>query len=116
MDSDQNLYQVLRQAIRRHAELDDAQIIEAGRYGADAGWPGFTYTRDCAEFYQTNKTNIWNLLNETADDLGEPVLKMIAGFNRADMAYSDDGFENLLAWFALEEVGRWLEASNENSE
>jgi hypothetical protein len=35
-------------------------------------------------------------------------LELIASFRRADMASTHDGFANLLAWFALEEVGRWL--------
>lgn len=28
--------------------LDAGQIAELAEYGADAGWPGLTYTSDCA--------------------------------------------------------------------
>jgi hypothetical protein len=35
-------------------------------------------------------------------------LALVSSFRRADMAASLDGFANLLAWFALKEVGRWL--------
>lgn len=91
--------------------MDDDQIIDAGRHGADAGWPGFTYTRDCCEFYQKNKEEIWEMAQQMADDMGNKnVAEMVSGFNRSDMLENGpDGFENLLAWFALEEVGHWLE-------
>ncbi len=105
------MYQDLLEAIREHSEMDDSQIMEAGQHGADSGWPGFTYTTDCVEFYRKNERTIWALLEETADQLGLNPLQLIAGFGRADMATSLDGFANLLAWFALEEVGRWLSKS-----
>ncbi|MBE7465632.1 MAG: hypothetical protein HS116_19330 [Planctomycetes bacterium] len=106
--------QDLIKAIRRHSGMDYEQIVEAGEHGADAGWPGFTYTRDAARFYDRNKAAIWDLLNERADDLGEPVLQMIAQFNRSDMTGDVHQFENLLAWFALEEAGRWLADQQEH--
>lgn len=103
----------LLNAIQEHSGMDHEQIRDAGIHGADAGWPGFTYTADAVEFYCENKEAIWELLNEEADSLGMTVLEMIASFNRKDMADTPAGFENLLAWFALEEVGRGLEANHE---
>ena len=95
-------------AIKRHSGMENDQIIEAGEHGADAGWPGFTYTNEAAEFYQKNKDAIWELLNEESDNQGVPVLDLIASFHRKDMVGDASQFENLLAWFALEEAGRYL--------
>jgi hypothetical protein len=104
-----NIYQKLYRGIKDHCELEDDAIIDAGRHGADAGWGGFSYTKDCCEFYEANKEEIWELLREAADGQGLKPLELVAQFGRSDMADDPDGLENLLAWFALEEVGRWLE-------
>ena len=82
---------------------------EITEYGADQGWGGFTYTTECAEFYQEHKDVIWDLLYDGAESFGytDP-LKFIATFNRADMAATREGFETLLAWYALERVAHSL--------
>ena len=103
----------LVEAVRAHGGLENAEIIDAGNHGADAGWGGFTYTSDCVEFYAANEEAIWELLRESADDMGVKPLELVASFRRADMADDPSGFKNLLAWFALEEAGRWLESQAE---
>lgn len=103
-----SLHDDLLAAIRTHSDMDDAQIIEAGTHGADTGWPGFSYTADCVAFYRVNERAIWRLLEEVADQMGMKPLELVSTFGRSDMAVSLDGFANLLAWFALEEVGRRL--------
>lgn len=102
------VHQELLEAIRGHSGMEDEEIIEAGHHGADTGWPGFSYTTDCVAFYEANERAIWQLLEEAADQMGMTPLALVASFRRADMACNLDGFANLLAWFALEEVGRWL--------
>lgn len=99
----------LIEKIKAHGSLDVDDIRSAGKHGADSGYGGFTYTKDAAQFYQENKELIWELLVESAEDQGMNVPTMIGSFGRVDMAETPDGFENLLAWFALEEAGRWLE-------
>jgi hypothetical protein len=102
-------YVELLRAIREHSGLELGSIREAAEHGADSGWAGFTYTTDGAAFYQANRETVWALLDETADDLGYGnVPALVATFARADMTSTPDGFDCLLAWFALEEVGRFL--------
>lgn len=106
------LYDRLYAAIREHSGMDRDEIRQAGEHGADAGWAGFTYTTDCVDFYNANRDDIWELAREMADSIGGrdyTVPALVASFNSADMADTADGFANLLAWFTLEEVGRWLE-------
>ena len=97
----------LTRAIREHSGLELAAIREAGEHGADAGWGGFTYTSDGAEFTRANKELVWELVSETAEEMGQSELELLASFTRADMADSADGLDCLLAWFALEECGRF---------
>lgn len=100
--------ELLLEAIRRHSGMGDEEIREAGEHGADAGWPGFTYTADAAGFYRENADIIDEMLADTADSMGVTVAGLIATFARADMADTRDGRDNLLAWYALEEAGHYL--------
>jgi len=96
-------------AIREHSSMDNDQIRQAGEHGADTGWPGFTYTIDGAEFYRANDRIIDEMLADDADSMGlDSVAALIATFGRADMADTRDGRDCLLAWYALETVGRAL--------
>ena len=82
--------------------------LEVG--GADAGWPGFCYTSECVEFYDANEDDIWEALREDADDFGHAsAIELVATFHRGDMLSDPDTFKNLLAWYALESVARWVE-------
>jgi hypothetical protein len=109
-----DIYRRLLDAIKEHSGLDDDEIRQAGEYGADTGWLGFTYTIDAAEFYRSNADLVDELLQDGADSFGYPnVAAFVASFNRADMADTRDGLDNLKAWYALEEVGRWLEDLDE---
>jgi hypothetical protein len=108
-------YVTLLRAIRAHSGLELSAIRDAGRYGADSGFAGFTYTNDGARFYRDNADTIWALAADTADDLGAgSVPELVGQFARADMADTAAGFSCLLAWFALEETGRYLDDRREN--
>lgn len=125
----------LYHAIKRHADLEDETIIDAGAHGADAGWGGFTYYRDTCAFTAANRRNIADLVEQVAEEFGQGPVELVASFNclrghdvtqgeigRAlyGSPESDDDsatfVDNALAWFALEEVGRWLESQREESE
>ena len=92
-------------AIKDHSGMDVAEIVEAARHGADSGWPGFTYTSDCVDFYNAHEDAIQAWLHEDADSQGVTVPVMISHFGRSEMADTPDGLANLLAWYALERAG-----------
>lgn len=98
----------LYRAVKEHSGLEDDSIVDAGRHGADAGWGNFTYYSDTVAFYDKNEDLIWELVNEMADDFGQKPMELVASFGGAKDIYGSDQFKNLLSWFALEEVGRWL--------
>jgi len=111
----------LIKAIKEHSGMTDSEIMQAGEHGADTGWSGFTYTGDCVDFYDQYKDLIWELLRDTADQMGQNAIELISSFNRQDMLEGfyngdqDEQFKNLLAWFALEEAGRYLECNQVES-
>jgi hypothetical protein len=106
-------YDALVEAVKEHSEMDDDAIKEAGQYGASAGWPGFTYYTDTVAFYDENANLIDKLLQESADSMGYTVLELMASFGGAEHVHDEDTRKNLLAWFALEEAGRYLESKTE---
>ena len=107
--TDEQAVQLIR-AIRAHSELELSSIRDAGNYGADSGFGGFTYTADGADFYDANEDLIYDLLRDDADSMGyDSPDAMVATFNHSDMLDTPDGRKCLLAWFALEQAGRWLE-------
>jgi len=105
---DQQAVNLIR-AIREHSGLDLSSIRDAGTHGADAGFGGFTWTADGAEFTDKNAALLDELLQVDADDFGyDDVAKFVATFGRADMSDTLEGYKCLLAWYALETAGRWL--------
>lgn len=110
-------YERLYEAIRKHSGMERDEIIEAGEYGADSGWPGFTYTVDGAQFYRDNYHDVDELLREATGNMGyDNVASLVATFSRADMTSNRVSFDCLLAWFALEEVGRWAADTDADTE
>jgi hypothetical protein len=110
---DEQAVELLR-AIRDHSGLELASIRDAGTHGADAGFGGFTYTSDAAEFTDANAQLIDAILQEDAEEFGHSsVCEFVATFNRRDMTDTIDGYKCLLAWYALEAAGRWLEDRKE---
>jgi hypothetical protein len=88
-------------------------------HGADAGFNGFIYYSDTANFYQKNKPVILELLAEMAADMGESSIALVKSFNcvqategeigatlYASKAHHSTNVSNALAWFALEEICR----------
>jgi len=93
-------------------------------HGADAGVTGFIYYTDTEAFTKRNYSGIMQMLNEVSDDLGMDVLELLSGFRCFENMSNSEIFDGLmnpksddrttiyngLAWFALEEVARSLEA------
>ena len=108
---------VVRQSGGWEAFTDMADDIT--NHGVDGGFHGWIYHAETVPFAKRNKGQILALASTLADDLGESMLAMIAGFNClkttpeviAEAIYNPRSSEqtqvfNALAWFAAEEVAR----------
>ena len=93
---------------------------------ADDGYSGFIYYSDTHQFTIKNRKEIVDLLNETADQLGEDIVNMVKNFGVFKGQMDRDELKdlytllgggkpeqgtvtNVMAWFALEEVNRLFE-------
>ena len=115
----------LIRAVIRQTGNDNLEDIM--NHGADAGYAGLTYYSDTCQFYKRNKSDIIEVARNLADDLGENLFDMIAGFNCLKTDNADDRRKlmdeigrtvygrinqddtqvaNALTWFAAEEVAR----------
>lgn len=103
-------YANLLKAVREHSGMELSSIREAGEHGADAGWPGFTYYTDTTAFVAKHREAIMVAVAEDAEDFGMTTPAFIASWRCAENGGMDDpvGFDNGLAWYALEAVGRHL--------
>ena len=95
-------------------------------HGVGGGFHGWIYHSDTVPFAKRNKAAIMEMAQQMADDFGEPLYRMIGGFNClkigegevAEALYnprSDNKTQvfNALAWFAAEEVARSYCDTNE---
>jgi hypothetical protein len=94
------------------ANFEPDQLSDIASHGADAGWHGLIYYTDTCKLYQRFKSEIWEMLLEDAESLGQNVFEMIANFGRAKDVGSADQFENLMTWYAAERIAREETDSN----
>jgi hypothetical protein len=88
---------------------DDDRLVNIAQNGCVSGAAShLCYYTDTTKMYKKHKQEIWELLAKRADDLGEPVLTMIAGFNTASEISSVEHFENLLVWFSAETLAQQI--------
>jgi hypothetical protein len=108
------------------------QLVNVAQHGADGGFPGFIYYSDTIRFFQRNRKDIVNNIEQTASELDEDVIQFVQSFGvyrnttpptpgevgRAlwDSAHLDDeltSLYNVFSWYALEEIAnvwsRYLE-------
>lgn len=101
-------------------------LQDVARGGASAGFPGFTYTRECVAFCATNRNAIRRAVLDLADDMGTDPIALVRSFmdhdppsveaigealwgpveaiRGADLGTEIARVAEALAWFALEEV------------
>ena len=102
-------------------------INDVIKHGIDGGFNGFIYYSETHAFAMRHRRQIIALLTEQAEQLGEEVVAMVAGFGvfRHDKMNNDDRIDlykyigggkceqgtitNLMAWFAAEEVCRMFD-------
>lgn len=118
-------YKTLINAVISRVGMDNIENING--HGIDGGYSGFIYHSDTHAFAMRYRKLIVKLLEEQANELGEEVVGMVAGFGvfrRSQMDNEDkkelykylgggkcqqSAITNVMAWFAAEEVCRMFE-------
>lgn len=122
---DNESYKTLINAVINRIGLDNVENVI--RHGIDGGYSGFIYYSDTHAFAMRYRKLIVRMLEEQADDFGQDVVSMVAGFgvfrnspmdneDKRDLyKYLGGGrneqsaITNVMAWFAAEEVCRMFD-------
>ena len=109
------------------SSIGKESIGDVNRHGIDGGFSGFIYYSETHKFALKHRKQIVAMLEDMADQLGEDVVAMVAGFGvfRGSPMDADDkkdlyrylgggkvdqgAITNVMAWFAAEEVCRMFE-------
>jgi len=109
------------------SNIGKESIGDVNRHGIDGGFSGFIYYSETHKFALKHRKQIVAMLEDMADQLGEDVVAMVAGFGvfRGSPMDADDkkdlyrylgggkvdqgAITNVMAWFAAEEVCRMFE-------
>ena len=104
--AEQTFAEDLRERFGGGDEATDT-MRDLANHGADAGFPGITYYRDTVTMYEAHAEEIWQALEDDADDMGYAhPLALIATFGGATNVHSADQLANLLTWYMAERVAR----------
>jgi hypothetical protein len=96
------------------ANLKD-RASDIASHGADCGYYGLTYNSDGAKLFDRFGDELWDMLYEEKESLGEPSIPaMMANFGRRDMCDTLDSFKMLVVWFAAERIAREITEETED--
>lgn len=83
-------------------EIDEMKEIV--RQGMSSGCANLIYYHETSLFYEEYKDEIWSLLSDLADEIGEEVVPMFASWPCMKSAFTHYSFVNGLVWAAIEET------------
>lgn len=85
------------------ANYDNHMINEIADHGCSGGSAaGLIYYCETVKFHDEFEAEIWDMLDQDADDQGITVMELIASFNGQKNVGSMDQLKNLLVWYAIE--------------
>jgi hypothetical protein len=112
-------------AVISNVSLDSVEDIN--NHGIDGGYSGFIYCSDTHQFAMKHRKTIVSMLENDANEFGQEITEMVAGFGvfrNSAMDHEDkrelykyigggkceqSTITNLMAWYAAENVCRFFE-------
>jgi|TARA_R100000656_G_C3889809_1_gene116325 hypothetical protein len=97
----------MEQSIKKHLldSFEKEELEEIANGSLIGGVGGFTYYNETVQFHDEHEEEIWNMLDETANEQDLTILNLISSFNNSHVG-SITQLKNLLTWFAVEETAR----------
>ena len=97
-------HETLLEMVDKHANLSDDEYSDISKHGASSGWPNFTYTKDCCDFFDNNEKDLLEFMSDRAEEIGfNNMFEYFVECHRGEYA-SLDNFKNWVAWYVLETV------------
>lgn len=95
----------IKKHLKENFEQSDLQHIADG--GLTGGVSGFIYYSETIEFYDEHEEEIWELLEQDAEDFGyKSITAFIDTFNGDIQSLTE--YKNILTWYAVERQARLL--------
>lgn len=92
--------QTIKQYVLNNFETTEMQDIQA--HGMVSGFGSLIYYKDTCAFHDEYEIEIWNMLQEDAENMDMTICEFIASFNAQKNVGSMDQFKNLLCWYSVE--------------
>jgi len=91
-------------------------LADIARHGCSSGFSGLAYYTETVALFDKYRDDIFEILGEMADSMGQTILELVASFNGAEDVGSFEQFANLCVWAAVEEIARQETDKTENNE
>lgn len=90
------------------------QLKDIATYGCEGGFSGLTMYSETSELYDTYEKEIWKMLSEDAESIGEGnILSFITSLNGSKNVDDEVTFKNLLVWYAAERIANEIVNHND---
>ena len=88
-------------------------LKDIATHGCQGGFAGLTYYNETSALYDTYEKEIWKMLSEDAESLGDGnILNFISSLNGSKNIDDEMTFKNLLVWYAVERLAYQIINSN----
>jgi hypothetical protein len=95
----------IKKYLKENYEQSELQEIAEG--GLEGGISGFIYYSETCSFYDENEEEIWELLEDDADQYGYKDINSFIATFKGDIQ-SLTQYKNILTWYAVERQARQL--------
>ncbi len=101
-------------AFREYIKTEYAENLpDIAQFGCSGGVSGMTYYSETVKLFDEYREDIFEILGEMADEMGQNVCELIASFNGAADVGNFEQFANLCVWASVEEIARQEQAAAE---
>ena len=102
-----NKKETIREFLLRGEKEERFLISDVATHGCSGGTISeLIYYDDTVKFYNKHEAEIWDELNNTAENLGETIPFMISNFRGCKNVDSAETFKNLLSWWVCEVIAQ----------
>ena len=89
---------------------DKEDVADIAKHGCIGGVSGLIYYHETSDFYDDHVTEIWEMLEDAADQEGVKLMEKVQSLTHDEESYRT--FKNKLVWWAVEVRAQQLQVEN----
>ena len=89
---------------------DKEDVADIAKHGCIGGVSGLIYYHETSDFYDDHVTEIWEMLEDAADQEGVKLMEKVQSLTHDEESYRT--FRNKLVWWAVEVRAQELQVEN----